>query len=156
MVPGETELLRWDAESQSAPFLIEYSTDAGVTWNTIATVGATVRQYDWTVPAIASDQALVRVSNGSTYDISNAFFTILEQPQNLSVDFACPDTLQLSWNPSNAATAYKVYRLGAKYMDEIATTTATSIKLPIPAVGEEWFSVAPVGPTGNKIGRAHV
>ncbi len=148
-VPGTTELLRWDAAGTSGQFSLEYSLDAGSNWMPMVTLGGNIRQYEWTVPSVLSDQVVVRISRGATSDQSDGFITILPQPQNLVVDFACADTMQLSWTAAQGISSYQVYRLGLKYMDPIAAVTGTSVQLPIPGNSEEWFSVASVGPSGG-------
>lgn len=151
-VPGEQELLRWDAEGSQGGFVLEYSADAGNSWSSIAQVSGNERQYLWTIPSITSDQVVVRVSRGADSGLNTGFASILPQPQNLQVDFSCVDSLQLSWNPSAGAASYIVYRLGDKFMEEVGTTTATDIRLAVPPNTEEWFSVAAVGQY-NGIGR---
>jgi hypothetical protein len=146
-VPGEQELLRWDAEGSQTGFSLDYSDDGGLNWTPISQVSGNERQYLWTIPNITSDQVVVRVTRGTETSANLAYASILPQPQNLEVDFACVDTLQLSWDASAGATSYKVYRLGDKFMEEVGTTANTSISLAIPANTEEWFSVAAVGPT---------
>jgi hypothetical protein len=148
-VPGESEWLRWDAAIGTAGFDLSYSADAGVTWNPIASVAADARQYAWIVPAISSDQVLVKVQRGAVSDATDGFITVLPQPSNIQVDYSCLDTLQLSWDPATGISTYDVYRLGAKYMEKIATVSATSVQLPIPFNTEEWFSVGSVGASGG-------
>ncbi len=58
---------------------IEYSLDNGLSWNTIsASYASSALTYAWTVPAIASTQAKVRITNTLQYtqDESNGVFTI--------------------------------------------------------------------------------
>ncbi|MBI2419489.1 MAG: T9SS type A sorting domain-containing protein [Ignavibacteriales bacterium] len=61
---------------------IEYTSNNGTTWNTIAaSVPATPAVYSWTVPNIGTTQAKVRISDGAnsaTSDVSNATFTITQ------------------------------------------------------------------------------
>src|SRR4029079_10104426 len=55
-VPGETEVLRWDAFGTASNFQVEYSTDNGTSWNSIGTASGITRQYDWLVPNNVSGQ----------------------------------------------------------------------------------------------------
>jgi photosystem II stability/assembly factor-like uncharacterized protein len=59
---------------------LEFSADAGITWQTIASsVPANELPYRWQVPAALSDQCLIKVSstnNPGIFDISNNLFTI--------------------------------------------------------------------------------
>ena len=106
---GSEELLRWDAHGVSTPFTLEFSPDNGANWQPIATAGPDIRQYAWTpIASQRSGEALVRITRGSDSDLSDETFTVSGIPQNLHVDFACPDTMQIGWNAATGATAYEV------------------------------------------------
>lgn len=150
-VPGESEWLRWDAYGVTSAFTLEYSTDNGSTWNVInAAVPAATRQYEWIIPNNVSDRVKVRITRGLTSDVTDDKLAILNVPQNLNIDFACIDTLQLSWSAVSGATSYEVSRLGAMYMDSIATTSATSLQLPVNQSADTWFSVRAIGANQGK------
>jgi PKD repeat protein len=143
-VPGETEILRWDASFGNTPFTLQYTTDNGVNWNTITTsasVGA--RYYSWAVPSTVSNQAKIRVSRGGFSDESDANFTIVGVPQNVLIDWICPDSIYVSWSAVTGATHYETSMLGNMYMDSMATTTSTTALIinPNPANIDSWFSV---------------
>ncbi len=143
LVPGETEFIRWDASKGNTPFTLEYTTD-GTTWNTITNnTGVNSRYYSWTVPNTITNQAKVRVSRNGYTDESDANFTIVNVPQNVLVNWICPDSIYVSWNAVNGATDYEVSMLGNIYMDSMTTTTATSALIlnPNPAITDSWFSV---------------
>lgn len=156
LVPGDNEVIRWDALGNSGSFTLEYSTDSGTTWNTISsTVSQSIRYFNWTVPNTVTGDALMRVSRGSSADTSKSDFSIIDVPQNLSVTYVCPDSMELSWNSVPNATSYEVSMLGQKYMDSIATSTTTSVTLYNynPYVSR-WFSVKAKGPNGASGRRA--
>ena len=67
--------IRWQSSNLGALF-IEYSNDAGVSWNDVATVPAFLQRYTWTVPDDATDAALVRLGTDALSDESDATFTI--------------------------------------------------------------------------------
>lgn len=141
-VPGESELLRWDAFPGNSGFTIEYSVDSGTTWNSVATVGATVRQYNWLIPSNVAAKAQLRVSNGTISGQNPAPFSILGIPQNITVVWACADSVKLSWNPVTGADGYEVCKLGAFYMDSVGTSSVNSIVLHNLNIGAtDWFSV---------------
>lgn len=141
-VPGETEVLRWDAFGTTSTFTIEYSTDNGATWNNIGIAPGTSRQYDWIVPNLVSGKCLVRVTRGTTSDTSDDVFGIVQDPQNISLVWACPDSLKLSWDAVPNASGYEVSKLGAMYMDSIGTSASNEIVLQgINSTDTNWFSV---------------
>ena len=129
LVPGDIENLRWSGYgSDSNTYTIQYSLDNGSTWTTIATnVPAASRTYPWTVPATATNQALIKViRNGSSLSGQSSFdFTILGRP--VIVDTVeCEGYVQLNWNTITAATSYDVMQLVGDSMQVIANTTDTS------------------------------
>lgn len=155
--PGENQIIRWDAFGSSAPFTLEYSLDSGANWNTInSNISASLRYFTWNVPSgINTNQALVRISRGSTIDVSEAVFTILGVPGGLSVNSSCSDSAQLTWNVVTGADAYIVKKLGAQYMDSVAFTTGNTLYVSgINANDPDvWLSVQAVtlNPNGSKI-----
>ena len=142
-VPGEDELIRWDASKGTTAFTLEYTTD-GLTWNLITnSAGANSRYYNWTVPNFVTNQAKVRIIRNGNIDESDADFTIVAVPQNVIVNWLCPDSIYVSWNAVAGATDYEVSMLGNVYMDSMTTTTALTVLIinPTPAVTDSWFSV---------------
>jgi len=155
LVPGETELIRWDASKGNTPFTLEYTTD-GLAWNTITnSTGVNSRYYSWTVPNSVTNQAKVRVSRNGFSDESDADFTIVGVPQNVTVNWICPDSIYVLWNAVNGATDYEVSMLGNIYMDSMTTSPATMALIlnPNPAITDSWFSVC-AKVNGNKGRRA--
>ena len=147
LVPGETEYLRWDSDHQGGVIDIEYSTNGGNSWNSIATnVQISNRYYSWQVPNVVTDNALIRIMGNNNTSQSLYPFTIIDVPTNLSVYWPCPDSINVSWNSVSGATAYEVSMLGQKYMDSIYTSVGANntnvwIINPNPNVTDSWFSV---------------
>jgi len=155
-VPGEKEVLRWDAVKGLGNFTLEYSNNNGGIWNTIGAVNDQTLQYEWTVPSTLTSDALVRVSRGSFSDVSDTSFTIMNLPQNILVDWACPDSIRLTWDNVIGANGYTVYSLGAKYMDPVGTSNTNSIILQNtnPTL-DYWFSVSAKTANGRDGRRAY-
>lgn len=153
LVPGETEMIRWDAPSGSSPFTLEYSLDGGNTYNLISnTVPGADRFYEWTVPAALSSEAMIKVSRGGFSSESDTNFTIVPVPANLQILRVCPDTIEIAWNSVSGATLYEVSMLGNMYMDSIGTTASTSFNVTgLNPNQEHWFSVRSI--VGNGEGR---
>jgi FtsP/CotA-like multicopper oxidase with cupredoxin domain len=81
LTSGSVFPIRWQAAAGAAGYTLRFSADKGTTWTTIANVGK-VTSFNWTVPGVATSQALVRViakdAGGATVaaDQSNSPFTI--------------------------------------------------------------------------------
>ncbi|MEM0999886.1 MAG: S8 family serine peptidase [Bacteroidota bacterium] len=152
--PGTTEKIRWDASGVTGTFTVEYSTNNGSNWTTISNnVNNGLRTLNWNVPNAVTGQALVRVTNGSFNDVSDANFSIINVPSGLNIDYVCPDSIGFSWNAVSGATGYEVSMLGMMYMDSIGTTSATNFTI----YGQNpnlshWFSVRALG-TNNAAGQ---
>lgn len=150
-----TVSVRWDSPKTTTDFTLEYSLDDGASWNLINTVPADQRFYNWSIPfGTQSGLAKVRVINGANVDESDSSFSIIPTPSNLSIEWACPDSLKFTWNDVTTASGYEVSSLGANYMDSVAAPTMNSIVLPIPATDTAWLSVRSLGSDGARGERA--
>ncbi|MEO5569931.1 MAG: S8 family serine peptidase [Bacteroidia bacterium] len=156
-VPGEQEVIRWDALKGLGNYTLEYSTDDGATWNNIATnVSGTDLQYAWTIPNTITGEARVRVSRGAVTGTNAEKFSIIGTPQNLAVDWACPDSIRLIWDAVPGAVWYEVSRLGAFYMDSIGTSVTNNfIVTGTNPANEYWFSCRAVLANGVRGRRAY-
>lgn len=78
---GSTYTITWNqcGLCMNASDKIEYSTDNGSTWNlVVASVSDAAKSYNWSVPTLSTTatQCLIKMTNGSTSDVSNNVFTI--------------------------------------------------------------------------------
>jgi PKD repeat protein len=155
-VPGEQEVIRWDAVKGQGNFTLEYSTDNGVVWNNISTtVNQNTLQYTWTVPNAPTGEALIRVSQGAINGTHPSVFSIIGVPQNIAVDWVCVDSIRLTWNAVPNAAWYEISRLGTTYMDSVGTSLTNSFILGGTSPTQDyWFSVRAVMPNGSKGRRA--
>ena len=155
--PSDTQKIRWDAHGPVGTFTLEYSTNNGASWNTISSsVNNSRRYFNWNVPNIVTGQALIRVSNNGSSSQSHVPFTIVDRTTNISVDFACPDSIGLSWATVSGAIGYEVTGLGSKYMDSVTTVTGTSAVIyGFNPSNTNWFSVAALTPNNGKGRRAN-
>jgi hypothetical protein len=131
LAPGETESIHWDAINTSTDFTLEYSTDAGVSWNPITTVASTITNYTWSVPASVTANAIIRITSGSFSDTSDARFSIASLTSNVQVIQVCPNTASFSWTPVAGADSYDIYLLGSTSMELAGNSTLSSITVPI-------------------------
>ncbi|CAM3358018.1 S8 family serine peptidase [Aequorivita lipolytica] len=141
-VPGETESLHWDAVNTSSNFVLEYSTNNGGTWNAIATVANTVTNYAWSIPNSVTGDALIRVSNGASQDVSDSTFSIAPLVNNVQVTQVCPDEATFSWSAVTGAESYDLYLLGEKYMEVVGTSSTMTITVPITNVADPIWAAA--------------
>jgi hypothetical protein len=126
LLPG-SNAIRWDANGITGNVDISYSDNGGSSWNPIASgIPASQSYFFWTVPVIATNQALVRVTGGAQTGISTQTFTIMPNVSGLTTS-QCDRGVRMNWNKNNLATEYVVYRF--LYADtawqQIATTTDT-------------------------------
>jgi Tol biopolymer transport system component len=97
LTAGSTYPITWSSSGPINNVLIEYSTDNGSNWTSINTAPNT-GSYDWLVPAVNSNQCLVRISDASNTDvndISDGVFTIRQPTLN--------DGLVAYWSFDNAS-----------------------------------------------------
>ncbi|KOY86678.1 hypothetical protein AD998_11455 [bacterium 336/3] len=147
--PSESEVIRWDAWGTDGNFTLEYSTNNGTNWTNITTVAGSARSFTWAVPNTPSGQALVRVTKGALNSQSIANFSIQAPPTGLTLVGAC-NGVSVSWTASAGATGYEVFRLGAKYMESVGTTTSTSLIDPVATGNTYWYAVRALGTNNSK------
>lgn len=141
--PGTSNYIRWDGEATSTSFNWSLSLDSGQTFQSLSANPIAGRNLaSFTVPNSATAGAYIRVQNGTTTHTSGPF-TILGTPTNLSLDWVCPDSLKLDFNPVTSATSYTAHLLGSRYMDSVAhTSVAGSIIVPLSGSSGTWASVS--------------
>jgi hypothetical protein len=132
LVPGETEVIRWNAyDDNTNTFTLEYSTNNGSNWTIINNaVSATTRVFSWTVPATATNTALVRVSRNNTAISGQSAinFTILGQPV-LSTTIVCEGAVQLDWPAITGAASYDIVQLVKDSMQVVGNSSSNTFLL---------------------------
>lgn len=152
LVPGESTTIRWDAYGSNGSFTLEYSANGGNSWNNIASsIVGTRRHFNWNVPNIASGTVQVRVRRGSQVSSTNGNLAIIGQP-NFQVSTIPGNQVRLTWSPVNGANIYRIYRLGAKFMELQGTTSGTSFDMAAPSGEEGWYAIE-AGIAGSGFGR---
>ncbi|MFK7772058.1 MAG: S8 family serine peptidase [Saprospiraceae bacterium] len=149
--PGQEEVIHWDAFGDTVDFILEYSIDAGVNWDTITTVDGGERLYEWDVPIEFTGQARVRVSRDTMASMSEANFSIARHPVGLQVKNVCEDHIELRWGGVAGVTEYRLFQLGEKYMEEIATTPEKTYRVyvdPATITDIRFFAVSTLGENG--------
>ncbi len=108
-----------DRSSAWNQYTIQYSTDAGNSWNTITsnwTTNNNPATYDWNIPNIASSECLIKVypnSVSSYADESDNTFTI-EQPvtliqPNFGGTLQVGSTYDITWASDGISNVYDLY-----------------------------------------------
>ena len=149
LVPGEVARIRWDAYGNpSSDFQLSYSSNNGTTWHLIQNnIPAAQRYYDWTIPNTAGGKYLIRIEQGTLYDISDTVFSVMPTADSLRIDSICDNNVLLNWPDVPNATGYIIYKLGNFFMDSLTTTTQSQHWLTLQGTPDEnWFSVAALGP----------
>ncbi len=143
-IPGQKEIIRWDAWGVEGTFQIEYSLDSMQTWETIvADHPGHLRYYSWNVPMDITGDAFVRVSRGEDVAYSQGNFTIIGVPA-FDFDYVNDNTALISWYPVPGANTYEVYAIGEKFMELIGQTNGTSLLFPVELWESNWYSVRAV------------
>ncbi len=146
---GDSYYLKWDSYGGSGTFTLTYQLDGGSWVNIVSGHDASSRSYEWATPAVITGihTVKVRVQRGVLTATSDINY-IGDVPQNFTLDWACADTVKLSWGAVNGATSYKVYRLGLKYMQEVTTSITfdgtSAIISGLSTTEDEYFAVSAV------------
>jgi hypothetical protein len=129
LVPGEQTKISWESYGLSpGTATLEYSTNNGASWSTIVNnidINRTV--YTWWVPAVATNQALVRITkNGSGESSTGNLFTIVGMPVITLNAVQCEGYVNIDWTAVAGATDYELMLLQGDDMKSIGITTSTS------------------------------
>jgi hypothetical protein len=150
-VPSTGEIIRWDAVGDDGDFKIEYSLDAGDTWNLITNIApGNRRSFPWSISSsiVSSGKARVKVSRNGLSGESKENFDIIGTPGNLNVEWACSNSFNFSWTAVNGAIGYQVYLLGENYMDSAGYSSTTNATVYANSMETQWVSVCAIGPDG--------
>ena len=145
--PSRNNIIRWQSSFAASNGTLEYSID-GNTWQLIQnSADLNAKYFDWSVPNVTST-ALLRMTIGANRFISDTF--TISNRINTGVGFNCPDSFLLYWNKLPGATNYRVYKLGNKYLGEVAVTADSFMLLAKATNSPLHYAVSPI--IGNKEG----
>ena len=145
--PSITNSIRWQSSFAASNGILEYSTGGNIWQPVQASVDLNTGHYTWSVPTVTSI-GLLRMTIGSDIFISDTF-TIANRTTT-GVGFNCPDSFLFIWNKFPGITNYRVYRLGAKYLEPIAVTPDSFLLLAKATNSSLHYAVAPI--IGSKEG----
>jgi Subtilase family/PKD-like domain/Secretion system C-terminal sorting domain/Ig-like domain CHU_C associated len=158
--PGSSEIITWNAVGTTGTHTLEYSVDNGANWLPIASsLGNSTTRYTWTVPSgVNTSQALVRVTNGTYIDQSDAVFNILGIPTSFTANgVSCnAGEVNFSWNAVSGATNYSIFQLDPTSGDFISLAsgiTSTSYTATGLTAGTSmWFFIRALNATNGAVG----
>jgi hypothetical protein len=147
--PGSSEVITWNQIGATGTQTLEYSLDNGATWVLIAnSIASTATRFTWSVPlGINTSQALVRITNGTLVDQSDAAFKILGTvPGFFGNGTSCAaGEINFNWSAVAGATHYDIYRLNqttGAYELFAGNLTATSHTVTGLTPGQSnWFTI---------------
>ncbi|MEP6847013.1 MAG: S8 family peptidase, partial [Panacibacter sp.] len=123
---GGNSVFRWNSTYDATTAgKLEYSIDYGANWILVnPAIDLGKKYYKWITPDTFTT-TLARMTIGSDLYISDTFnFSKQLSPH---VGFNCDDSVLVFWNKAPGINQYRIYTLGEKYLQTIATTTDTSI-----------------------------
>jgi hypothetical protein len=118
---GSSQEIKWTAAGIDQ-VKIEYSQDHGTTWETIIQTTPNSGSFDWTIPGIASDECLVRITSNDANsdpipaDISDTVFSIVP-PASPTITVIAPNggeqltvgsSINITWNAVNSREDVKI------------------------------------------------
>jgi hypothetical protein len=122
--PGELRGIHWlDPGHDTEPHSFDYSTDDGLNWINIPGITGTYNRADFTLPAVTSAFARIRINNTTTGSstISNAFALLPEMKFSLKSD--CASTIDLAWSKPNGIDSVAVLLYTPSGYQQQAITT---------------------------------
>jgi len=85
LTAGSSVNITWSSVGSFTTVNLDYSSDGGTSWSSIAAGTANDGTQAWTVPAGTTTTGRVRVSGGTATDMSNANFSIVAAPAGYAV-----------------------------------------------------------------------
>jgi hypothetical protein len=141
LVPGEQEYIVWDAVGNSNSFTVQFSSNGGISYQTIASnVSGHLRQINWIVPNQVSGQCLIRILRNGQSATSLGHFNILGTP-TFHITSAGNQSALISWEAVAGANSYDVYKLIGDYMQIIGSTPNNDYSVDVQPGEGAWYSV---------------
>jgi len=142
-VGGTQHNITWTTTGTVANVKLEYSTNNGATWTTIAASTANTNCYTWSVPEAVSTDCLVQVSDtvtGTPSDTSDLVFTIVQSGT---------PAIRLSRGYSNFGTERNGQPTPAEEL--LLTNAGTGTILWTATCSADWISVSPTSGIGSGV-----
>ncbi|MEY2963063.1 MAG: hypothetical protein RL754_324 [Bacteroidota bacterium] len=141
LIPGNI-FVHWDEVGLTGTPSFSWSSDGGGNWTNLSLTPFSGRNVaQWNVPNTLTSEGYMRVIQGGDTAVSGPF-VVSPTPSNIQLDWACPDSIRLSFTPVSGAGSHTAYILGMKYMDSLAVTSGSTVVIPWQPVQSTWASVA--------------
>lgn len=98
--------ITWNSQGLSGNVAIQYSVDNGTNWINLASVAASLKKYQWTIPYNVSSQCKVRVSSETLTDESVSSFSIIENTDKRFKIVVLGSSTAAGTGPSSTANAW--------------------------------------------------
>lgn len=140
LTAASNNIIHWQTNIQGNA-AIEYSTN-GAQWQTInSSVDLSSQYFKWDVPDTITTAFLRMNFSSLPPAVSDNF--VISKSTRLNVGFNCPDSFLLYWDKFKS-NQYQLYRLGAKYLEPLQTTTASFVVFQKQQHPDLFYSVAPI------------
>ena len=167
---GENVIVRWDAYgTPENEFTLEFSADNGTNWTVLKNnISADRRHYLyatptvewWVVPAVTTDQALMRITRNGTGQVSTSLpFVIHDTLFTTLATNQCEGYMTINWTAVTGATGYEVMMLQGTEMVPVATVSSGTLSYTVGGLNKDsvyWMTARPLIGTGNSPGRRGV
>jgi hypothetical protein len=145
---GAEVVLRWQGTTSDSAAALDYRLLSQADWTMIDAaqpLAAGTRRF--TAPGGALDGIVFRLRTAATL-VWSSDTAVLAPPVELAVALDCADSIALQWNRVDGADHYRLWKLGARYLETFATTTDTFVVLPQPAIAPGYVDVTAVAAAG--------
>ncbi len=147
--------IRWFTNGIDSLGRIDFSDNNGVTWQTLVNnIQLRTQKYTTSVPAVSSNQCLVRIVYGGNQTVSASAFTIGNQIFYPNILHAvCDKSVRITWPSVSGASGYKVYLFADTAWVNVGQTTGTAYTISNLKNGQQYFyalSTIKNGVEGNR------
>lgn len=138
-----TRRLQWNWNKAAEGGKLEYKRTDSNTWQLIANVADLSKEFHhWLVPDIFTTvQIRLTANSGFSFTTDPIQVMSLFSPE---VGFDCEKELMLFWSSLPGVSSYRVYKMGAKYLEPLATVSDTLLVIDKSTNPGRNFTVAPV------------
>lgn len=144
---NETVTVYWEASDDPNNLTLEYSLNNGSNWTVIDNnIPATQKYYQWAVPNVSTEIALLRLKRNSTsVQTASGQFIINAQPVLQLDAVQCPGYFGFNWSAISNVSFYRIMRKTGDDLQTIDSVTSTNYVLKgLPLNEMQYVAVVPV------------